>query len=100
MVYNMSNINGSGIVPLIQTANEVLLYDWYGNLILIALFTILYMAFIKRTDSPKQSIAAASFITSISATIFITLGFILPITLLITWIITAFAIALMFIIPD
>lgn len=99
-MYNLTQINGSGIVPLISSTDDVLLYNWYGNLILIGLILIFYLNFVKRTDSPKQSITASSLIVAISASIFLSLGFITSTVLIICWVIVAIAGGLMFLIPE
>jgi len=100
MVYNLSLINGSGITPLIKTVNDNLMFGWYGNLILIAVFAILYLGFSKHTQNDKYSIAVASFITAISSVIFIALGVIPFVTLITCWVIAALTISLLFFSSD
>ena len=65
VLYNLTQINGSGYVALMGSVNNILLFHQLGNLILLSLFIILIMSFIKNGNSIKFSLAAASFVTFI-----------------------------------
>lgn len=89
MSYNLSLINGSGIVPLLTTVNEELMFGWYGRFGLITLFIILSIAFIVRTNNTAKSLTFASLITALSSVLFRTIGLIIDTDMMITWVIAA-----------
>lgn len=94
MPYNLSLINGSGIAPMLQTVNDELMFGWYGVLGLITLFILFYMGFVAKTNNARKSLAFSSLFTALSSVLFRTIEIINDTTLLITWILVAFLIAL------
>ncbi len=64
MVYNLTNITGSGhgILGFAQGTNTVLVGGWLGILILLMLGVVFFMHFMFRTNDPGRSLGATSFI--------------------------------------
>lgn len=71
MVYNLTSIaeNSTGLLGLTQGVNDVLLFGWFGTLIIMAVCTILFISFIGATKGQESSVAR-----SFAATMFIALA--------------------------
>lgn len=89
MAYNLSLINGSGIVPFLDTVNSELMFGWYGNLVLITLFTILIMAMQHYTNNFKKSIQFSSLMTAVFAILFNGIGLVDTFAVVVSWIFAA-----------
>lgn len=87
MVYNLSLINGTGLVPFISTVNTELMYGWYGNLALIAMFCIFLISFIMKTGNAQKSTAYSALFVGLFSILFRTMGLVGDITVLIVWIV-------------
>ena len=62
-LYNISQVaNSSGILELVQNVNSLLMANWYGTMTLIAIFGILLIAFLTKTNNARIAFAASSFI--------------------------------------
>jgi hypothetical protein len=62
-MYNISYIaNSSGIVEFVQRTNDGIMQGWLGDLILLAIFAILFLAVANSTKSSKKAFASASFV--------------------------------------
>jgi hypothetical protein len=65
--YNMSLVsNNTGFITIMQKVNSELMLGHFGNMILISLGAILFMAFLYSTRSPAKSFAAMSYILFVS----------------------------------
>lgn len=63
VLYNISQVaNSSGVLEFVQNVNSLLMDNWYGTLILIAIFGILLIAFLTKTNNARIAFAASSFI--------------------------------------
>ncbi len=100
MPYNMSLVNGSGLVPFLQTTSEVFMQGQYGNLMLITLFVIMFMAFIKFTNNFKMAIGISSLFTAVFSVFLRALLLIGDQTVVIVWTITAIAALVAILTPD
>ena len=62
--YNLTAAFGNStcIVGLMQGVNSVLMHGYYGIVILIAIFAISFMSFIRTTNDPGRSFTATSFL--------------------------------------
>jgi len=100
MAYNLTLINGTGVVPFLQTVNEELMFGWYGNLGLIALFLILYMGFQAYTNNFKKSIGIASLLVAIASVMFHSMSFVPAGTVLLCWVLAALIAGISFITPE
>jgi len=96
MSYNLSLINGSGLVPLVQTVNERLMFGWYGSLILLALFVILFFAFVRNTGDAKRSFSWSATVVALLSLPLRALGLVNDYTVFITWIIVAVSVFFLF----
>lgn len=99
-LHNLTIINGTGMVPLIKTVNDNLMYGWYGNLALITIFAIFVMGFIRYTNNAKKSIGMASLFTAVFSIFFISWGIIPDETVIICWVIAGISIGINFMFPD
>lgn len=96
--YNLSLVaNNSGIVSIMQKTNTELMFGWYGNMILITLGTILFMAFFHSTGEANKSMAATGYILFASAAFMRVLDLVGDYAVFITLIIAAIATASLFI---
>lgn len=100
MVYNLSLINGSGVVPLVTTVSNELMFGWYGNMALITLFVIFIMGFISYTNNFKKSVGISSLLTAVFSVMFHSLGFVPEVTVLVCWVIAAVVAGVTFLVPD
>lgn len=100
MVYNLSLINGTGVVPLINTVNTNLMYGWYGNMALITIFVIVIMGFIAKTNNFMKSFGITSLLVAIFSVMFHSMGFVPDSTVVLCWVIAGLAALLTFMIPD
>lgn len=100
MTYNLSLINGTGVVPFIQTVNSELMFNWYGNLALITMFVLFYMGFVAYTNNTKKSLGMSSLFVALFSIIFRTMGLVQDVVVLIAWIIVAIVAGLAFLTPD
>jgi len=96
MTYNLSLINGTGIVPLLTSVNTELMFGWYGRLALVTIFVILIMAFAIRTNNYAKSFSFASLLTALSSLLFRVIDIVSDIDVLIAWIIAAILIGVSF----
>jgi len=97
MTYNLSMVNGSGLVPLIQTVNTELMFGWFGNLFLLTFFVILFLAFSRSSGNPSGSFSWAATICALIALPLRALSIVNDMAVFITWIILAISIFLLFI---
>lgn len=67
MPYNLTLINSTGMVSLVQTINSNLMFHWFGSLAMVAFWTIVYMSISKDSDSVSRDFSIASFMTFILA---------------------------------
>jgi len=100
MVYNMSLINGSGIVPIMQTVNDNLTYGWYGNMALITITIILFMGFFKQSGNAQKAMAFSSLFLGLFSIMFRTMGLVPDETVVISWAIAGIIIAISFMFAD
>ncbi len=100
MAYNLSLVNGSGVVQFVQTVNDQLMFGWYGKLTLITLFIIFYIGFLKTTNNSKKAFGMSALFVALFSVMFRTMRLIADSDLLIAWIIAAIVMALSFLTPD
>lgn len=92
--YNLSLMgNQSGYVPFIAAVNDNLMFGWFGNMMLISLFSILYITFFRKTNDSAGSIGAASFATLFASMLLLLMGLVSDNVVIIMWIVTALAAA-------
>lgn len=94
--YNLSLINGTGLVPFLQTINTNLMFGWFGNFALIALFTFFLIGFVTYTNDFKKSVGYASLIIAIMSIFFRGLELVGDSTVFISWVIVAIVTAVLF----
>ena len=99
-LYNLSQINASGIVPLMETTNDTLMFGWLGNLTLITLFIIFYMAFQARTNDTGKSFGFAALLIALFSLMFRTMQLVHDEVVLIAWIIAAASLLISFLTGD
>ena len=59
--YNLTNINATGILPIVQSVNNTLMLNQLGNILLIVIFFISYMSFMLFNNNPKLDLMFSSF---------------------------------------
>ena len=67
MAYNLSGISGNttGVLSMVQGVNDVLLFGWFGVLILLAVFFISLISFIMGTQQASKALIGASFVSMV-----------------------------------
>jgi len=100
MVYNLSNINASGLVPLTQSVNTELMYGHYGNLALLTIFIIIFLGFAAKTRDTKMSFAMTSLFVAVFSIMLRGLNLVPDNTVLVAWVIAGVAGAIHFLIKD
>jgi len=98
MVYNLTGIvsNSGGILSLTQGVNTVLMGGWFGTLILLGLTVVFFTSFMFTTNDTNKSIAATAFISFTLAILLRVMVLISDLTLIITLIAAAGALAVSF----
>jgi len=97
MSYNLSIVaNQTGLVPILQKVNSELMFNWFGNMILIAIAAMAFMSFFHITNDPKRSIASATFITFVSSIFLRAMELVPDLAIFITLIATSIAAAWLF----
>lgn len=95
--WNLSAINGTGILPLMQTVNTSLMYGWFGPMLLITIFVILMLGYMAASGNDfKRSAGVASLFTAIFSVFLRSLMLISDMHLLIAWIVAAVIAAITF----
>ena len=96
-LYNLSLVsNNTGIVPIMQSVNTELMFGWFGNMFLLTLGAILFMAFFHSTGEPNKSLAATAYILFVSASFMRVLELVGTDVVLLTFIISAVSTAFLF----
>ena len=81
VLYNLTDIaDVNSSIEFIQNVNTQLTGGWFGSIVLISIFVIVYIAFIFATNQPVKSIVGASFICMALSWIMVILGLV-PVTL-------------------
>ena len=85
MVYNLSGISGNttGVLSMIQGVNDVLLFGWFGVLILLMVFSISLISFIMGTQQASKSFIGASFTTMVISFLLFVVNMVPPLAVLI-----------------
>ena len=66
MTYNLTLINSTGLVTLNQTVNYTLMFGWYGTLIAMTIWAIIFFSINHNDpDSPKKNLAMSTFMAFI-----------------------------------
>lgn len=91
-LYNLSLINGTGMVPLLQTVNERLMFGYFGILFLIAFFLITFMSFQRANNDAIRAFSWSATMTAIMTLPLRALPLINDYTLYATWILAAIGI--------
>lgn len=84
-VYNLTLINGSGVLPFVQTVNTNLMEGWFGTLMIIALFAIVFMSINGRIQEPGRSFSLAALICAVISLPLLTLNLVTIITVWVAW---------------
>ena len=100
MPYNMSLINGSGIVSFIETVNDEMMFGYFGIMFLLAFGIILFMAYYHKTNDPKSSAGFSSLIVAVLSVFMRTFNLVPDIAVLIAWILAAIIVLISFFVPD
>ena len=76
--YNLTGMNNStGIVELMQTVNEELMFNYFGLGLLLAIFVVSFISFFNGSGgNTSKSFAASSFICFAFSILFMMLGII------------------------
>lgn len=85
MPYNLTLVNGSGLLPLVQTVNTNLMEGWFGTLMLIALFAIFFMTLNTRLQDPTRAFSMAALVCAVVALPLRTLGLTSDVALFVCW---------------
>lgn len=94
MPYNLTNATDvNGTLEFVQTVNEQLMGGWYGPMILIVAFVILFMAFTNATRMPVKSFVGASFLTALFSMLLFTVNLVPPIAVFAPLILSAIGVA-------
>ena len=94
MVYNLTDIaRVNSSVEFVQNVNSQLSMGWFGPIILISIFTIVFMAFMWRTGLPVKSATGAAFIAFTTSLFFLAIGIVPVMATWITLIILALGVA-------
>ena len=95
MAYNLTAVaaNSTGFLSFTQGVNTVLLDDWLGIMLLISLSVIMMIAFMWATNDSSKSIAGTAFLSFSLGVLLRAMGLVSDLTLFITIIVSAAAIA-------
>lgn len=96
MVYNLSLINGTGIVSLTQTVNQELMFGWFGPMLLLTIFLITFISMVQFSQDARRSFSYASTITAIMSLPVSTLQLASEVWVFGTWIMAAISIFFLF----
>ena len=99
-MWNLSLVNGSGIVPFLSTVSDNLMFGWYGTLALIALFAIMFMSMMSYSNDAKKSFGLTSLMIAVFSVFFRVFGLVFDSTVLVAWILAGLATAIIFFTPD
>lgn len=99
-MYNLSNINGTGIVPFISSVNTQLMGGMYGILMLLVIGVILFMAYVHFTNDPRSGLGLSSLITAVFSVFFLIFEWIDVKVVLVAWVVAAIFAALSFFTSD
>lgn len=98
MTYNLTAIgsNTTGLLGFIQGVNSTLMFGWLGILMLMAITTICFIAFMTTTQDARRAIGASSFVAFGSSIFLRAMGLIPDLALFIALVCSAAAIAFSF----
>ena len=91
MWYNITNVNMSGIVPMVQTTNSVFLFHMFGNVILLVVFFVCFRSFTFFNNNPRTNIMYSMLIMAVLSILLNLLSLVPTATVFICWL--AFAVA-------
>jgi uncharacterized membrane protein len=96
MVYNVTLVaNSSGVLDFVQNVNTHIMDGWFGTLIMIAFFVIMFGSIMFKTNNARQAFAASSFICFGLSLFLLGLGLIPNLVLFVSLMMAAFAIAIL-----
>ena len=98
--YNLSLINGSGVVPLLTTVNDNLMFGWYGNLALLTIGVIITLSITAYGNNFKKAIGFSSLVCAVFSIIFNTIGLVPDQTVILSWVIAAIVMMVAIFFPD
>lgn len=97
--YNLTLVaNQSGVLGFMRLVNSELMFGWFGTLILTAIFFILNIAFIQKTQDVARSAVASTFICAGLSLFLVTLGLIPELVMFIMVILSVLSLAMLFLI--
>lgn len=67
--YNLTAINATDVLALMQSENEIFLYHQMGHLLLIAIFFISFISFMIFNNNPKLNLMYSSGIIAVLSVI-------------------------------
>ncbi len=96
MPYNLSIVaNSSGITELTQNVNTYIMEGWWGTMILLMIFGIMLLSLLARTNNPRVSFAATTFVCFTLSMFLLALGLIQDLVFFILLIMAAFSVAIL-----
>lgn len=97
MSYDFTNISGANnTLQLFQGVNDTLMFGWFGNLILMGLWIMLFLGFLNTTQDSGKAIAGASWIAFGFALLLRAVDLTHDLTVFITLIVAAASIAFIY----
>lgn len=91
MSYNLTQVtvNGSGMLEFTQGVNRELMFGFLGNLMLMVIGVVFFLAFYRSTEDVPKSAAATAFICFVLSLFLRAVSLIPDITIYVTLILTA-----------
>jgi hypothetical protein len=85
MTYNLQGIvnNTTSILSFAQGVNDVLLFGWLGNLLLIGIALVIFTSYMFKTQDGPKSLLGTAMITVIFAILFRAMSLVSDITIFI-----------------
>ena len=98
--YNLSLINGTGLVPMMQTVNTELMFGFYGVVALITIGVMLFLSMIIFSQNMKKSMGFTTLFIAVLSILFRMISLVSDDIVIIAWILAAVSVMLSFFTPD
>lgn len=97
MTYNLTLVNGTGILAITQTVNSELTFGFFGIMLLVAISLIGFLSFYRFTNDGIRSMNYALFIGAVSSLPLRALSLVNDLSVFITWILLGIMVFLLYV---
>lgn len=87
--YNLTSVDASNVLTLTQTIDQVFLYNTFGIMLLVGVFTVAMISFSMRSEDTKFNFMVSLLLISILSVFLNVVNLIQGYTIYVCWVLTA-----------